>query len=56
LSFTASEGTKTEVKRQMMGSFLLNYKPFREILINDIIAEKKKKPIKFMTVFIISSN
>ena len=38
-----------------MGSFLPTNKPFREILINDIVAEKQKNPIKFMTVF-ISSN
>ncbi len=30
-------------------------KPFIDILINDIIAEKQKNPIKVMTVF-ISSN
>ena len=30
-------------------------KPFKENLINDIIAEKQKKPTKVMTVF-VSSN
>jgi hypothetical protein len=55
LSWTASEGTKTEVKRQIMGSSLPTNKPLREILINDIIADRQKNTIKFMTVF-ISSN
>ena len=40
LSLTASEGTQTEVKRQIMGSSLPTNKPFIELLINDIIAEK----------------
>jgi hypothetical protein len=55
LSLTDSEGTKTEVKRQIMGSSLPTNKPFLELLINDIIANKQKNPIKVMTVF-ISSN
>ena len=38
-----------------MGSSLPTNKPFIELLINDIIAEKKKNSIKVMTVF-ISSN
>ena len=39
-----------------MGGSLPTNKPFREILINDIIAEKEKNPIKkVMTVF-ASSN
>lgn len=54
-SLTASKGTKTEVKRQIMGSSLPTNKPFREILIDDIIADRQKNPIKVMTVF-ISSN
>jgi hypothetical protein len=54
-SLTASEGTKTEVKRQIMGSSLPTNKPFIEILINHIIAYKQKKPIKVRTVF-VSSN
>jgi hypothetical protein len=52
LSLTAAEGTKTEVKRQIMGSFLPTKKPFRELLINDIIADKQKSLIKVMTVFV----
>ena len=55
LSLTASEGTKTEVKRQIRGSSLPTKKPFIELLINDIMAEEQKNPIKVMTVF-ISSN
>jgi hypothetical protein len=55
LSLTASEGTKTEVKRQIMGSSLPTNKPFIELLINDIIADKQKNFLKFMTVF-VSSN
>jgi len=55
LSLTASEGTKTEFKRQIMGSSLPTNKPFIELLINDIIADKQKKCLKFMTVF-VSSN
>ena len=54
-SLTASEGTKTEVKRQIMGSSRQTNKPFIELLINDISAYKQKKPIKVMTVF-VSSN
>ncbi|MEG3956540.1 hypothetical protein [Microcoleus sp. herbarium2] len=39
-----------------MGSSLPTTKPFRELLIDDIIAEKEKNPIKkVMTVF-ASSN
>ena len=38
-----------------MGSYLLTNKPFIQLLINDIIADKQKKPIKVMTVF-VSSN
>ena len=38
-----------------MGSFLLTNKPFIELLINDIIADKQKNYIKVMTVF-VSSN
>ena len=52
---TASEGTKTEVKRQIMGGSLLTNKPFIELLINDIIADRQKNHIKVMTVF-VSSN
>jgi hypothetical protein len=55
LSLTDSEGSQTEVKRQIMGSSLPTNKPFREILINDIIADQQKKSTKVMTVF-ISSN
>jgi hypothetical protein len=55
LSFTDSEGTQAEVKGQIMGISLPTNKPFREILINDIIAAQQKNPIKVMTVF-ISSN
>jgi hypothetical protein len=54
-SLTASQGTQTKVKRQIMGSSLPTNKPFIEILINHIIAEQQKNPIKVMTV-IISSN
>jgi hypothetical protein len=52
---TDSEGNQTEVKVQIMGSFLPTNKPFIELLINDIIAEKQKNHIKVMTVF-ASSN
>jgi hypothetical protein len=52
---TASEGTKTKVKRQIMGGSLLTNKPFIELLINDIIADRQKNHIKVMTVF-VSSN
>ena len=38
-----------------MGSYMPTKKPFKENLINDIIAEKQKKPTKVMTVF-VSSN
>jgi hypothetical protein len=38
-----------------MGSSRSTTKPFIQLLINDIIAEKQKNYIKFMTVF-ISSN
>lgn len=38
-----------------MGSSVPTNKPFREILINDIIADQQKNHIKVMTVF-ISSN
>ncbi|WP_445247784.1 hypothetical protein [Microcoleus sp. OTE_8_concoct_300] len=38
-----------------MGSSLPTTKPFIQLLINDIIAEKPKKSIKIMTVF-VSSN
>ena len=38
-----------------MGSSLPTTKPFIQLLINDIIAEKQKKLIKVMTVF-VSSN
>jgi len=38
-----------------MGSFLPTNKPFIELLINAIIADKKKKYIKVRTVF-VSSN
>ena len=38
-----------------MGGCLPTNKPFIELLINDIIAEKPKNPIKVMTVF-ASSN
>ncbi len=38
-----------------MGSYLQTNKPLREILINDIIADQQKNPIKVMTVF-VSSN
>jgi hypothetical protein len=38
-----------------MGSSLPTTKPFIQLLINDIIADKQKNPIKNMTVF-ISSN
>jgi hypothetical protein len=38
-----------------MGSCLLTNKPFIELLINDIIAEEQKNPIKVITVF-VSSN
>jgi hypothetical protein len=55
LSLRDSEGTKTEVKRQIIGSSLPTTKLFIELLINDIIAEKQKTPIKVMTVF-ASSN
>jgi len=55
LSLTDSEKNQTEVKLQMMGSSLPTTKPFIELLINDIIAEKQKNPIKVMTVF-VSSN
>jgi hypothetical protein len=52
---TDSEGTKTEVKRQIMGGSLPTNKLFIELFINDIIAEKPKNPIKVMTV-VVSSN
>jgi hypothetical protein len=52
---TDLEGTKTEVKLQIMGSSLPTNKLFIELLINDIIAEKQKNPIKVMTV-VVSSN
>ena len=42
-SLTDSEGNQTEVKLQIMGSFLPTNKPFIELLINAIIADKKKK-------------
>ena len=38
-----------------MGSCLLTNKPFIELLINDIIADKQKNHIKVMTFF-VSSN
>jgi hypothetical protein len=38
-----------------MGSYLPTNKPFIQLLINDISAEKQKKSIKIMTFF-ISSN
>ena len=47
MSLTDSEGNQTEVK--------LPNKPFIELLINDIIADKQKNYIKVMTVF-VSSN
>jgi uncharacterized membrane-anchored protein YjiN (DUF445 family) len=35
-----------------MGSSRSTTKPFIQLLINDIIAEKQKKSIKIMTVFV----
>ena len=55
MSLTDSEGNQTEVKLQIRGSFLPTNKPFIELLINDIIADKQKNYIKVMTVF-VSSN
>jgi hypothetical protein len=55
LSLTDSEGTKTELKLQIMGGSLPTNKLFRELLINDIIADKQKNPIKVLTV-VVSSN
>jgi len=51
-SLTDLEGNPTEVKLQIMGSSLPTNKPFIELLINDIIAEKQKKTIKIMTIFV----
>lgn len=55
MSLKDSEGNKTEVKLQIRGSLLPTNKPFIELLINDIIAEKQKNFIKVMKVF-VSSN
>ena len=52
LTLTDSEGNQTEVKIQTMGSSLPTNKPFIELSINDIIAEKPKKNREVMTVFV----
>jgi len=54
-SLTDLEGNQTEVKLLIMGSSLPTNKRLIELLINDIMAEEQKYPIKVMTVF-ISSN
>ncbi|NQE33927.1 DUF6887 family protein [Microcoleus asticus] len=52
LILTDAEGNQTEIKIQVMGSYLPNNKPLIELLINDMISHTQKQHIKTLAVFV----